>query len=317
MKKTLLALALTASLGAASSSHAGAYAIAYDDITNLFITNTPGITFSPPASVNSASVACLPNGTCVTGGGAGFVNAPPSQIGLPGYMPDSYATHELNLSSFALADASIDKQQLVGDPFTRARNMAEGKLLETNTANATAGNSSATVLRSVFTVGGPSQTINFQFDADPFIRAALSGNHTPPSQAEGIIGLNFSIINSTGTVVFNWAPDGAPGGIIGGTESADAFTLNTSLTALPGNPGPLTYDPLSCPVGSLGTGCFNATTFGLTSGIYTLNLSMRETVNLQLTTQTVPEPDTIFMLGIGLAALAAFGRRKIANDRQS
>lgn len=305
MKKTLLALAVMTGFFAATNAQASAYAMSYNDVTNLVITPTAGVVFPPGNSTNNSSaVACLPNGNCQNHGGAGFLNAPFAHIGAGGYVENAYlaVNRETSPTSFALADASIDSRQFAGDPFTRARNMAEGLLRENNTANATAGNSSATLLTSTFISTG-NGSISFSFDADPFVRAYLIAA-TSGSQAEGILALNFNIVSSTGAVVFNWAPDGVAGGILGGVEGSDPFTLNTSVTALPGNPGPLVYDPTGCAPG----GCFTATTNALAAGVYTLNLSMRETVNLQLV--QIPEPGSILLLGIGLAALGATTRQR-------
>jgi hypothetical protein len=315
MKKTLLALAMVGSF-AASNAQASAYALSYNDVTNLVITPSAGITFVGGSSTNNSNaIACLPNGNCVNSGGAGVINAPFAQIGATGYVENSYlaVNREANPTSFSLADASIDARQFAGDPFTRARNMAEGLLRETNTANATGGNSSATLLTSTFIVTG-NGSISFAFDADPIIVAYLVAAGAG-SQAEGILALNFNIVGSPGNtapgstgVVFNWAPDGIAGGVLGGVEDADPFTMNVAFTALPGNPGPLEYDPVGCVIGTPG-GCFRATTNPLAAGTYTLNLSMRETVNLQLV--QIPEPGSILLLGIGLAALGVTTRKNL------
>lgn len=114
--------------------------------------------------------------------------------------------------------------------------------------------------------------------------------------------------------MFNWAPDGAIGSVLGGTEHTDAFTLNTSLTALTGNAGPLLYDPLNCTAGSIAGGCFNATTDPLAVGRYSLNMSMRENVNLRSAVAPLPEPATYAMLLAGLGVLGFAGRRKIVKN---
>ena len=310
MKKTLVTLAVGALLAASSGARADAFARAYNEVTNLVISASPNVVFS--GSVNNSSAnACLPNGNCVARGGAGFTDSPAAQIGLPNYVNNSYAHNQGLGTSYAVADASIDSLQLQGAPYTRARNFVEGQLLSNSTANANAGNSSATLLRTSFVVGGAGATVNFHFDANPYIQSYLSANSQSPAQAEGTIALNFNIINNRGQVVFNWAPDGYTGGVSGGVENADAFTLNTTLTALSGNPGPLVFDPSGCAAGSLAGGCFNASTNRLAAGTYTLNLSMRENINLQ-SVAAVPEPETYAMLLIGLGLIGFSTLRRTA-----
>lgn len=326
MKKTLLALAMLGSFGAATNAQAYAYAVAYDQVTNLVISNNGSIAGS--ASVNnSTATACLPNGTCITTGGAGILNAAPAQIGVmvPAYVPDSYitpTTHEANATSFSLADASIDTLQTTPGTFISARGMAEGKLVETNSANANAGNSSVSLITSTFVVGAGGGQITFSFDAAPYLRAFLSPGTIPVSLAQALVAVNFNIVGSASNanpasrgLVFNWAPDGVGGGvggtaITGGLEFADAFSLNTSISALPGAANPPDYNPLSCPVGSIATGCFRATTNVLLAGTYTLNLGMEERNNLLLT--QIPEPGSLLLLGVGLAALGGITRRRAA-----
>lgn len=308
MKKTLLTLAVGALFAASSGARADVFARAYNEVTNLVISTSPGVVIGGSFN-NSSANACLPNGTCVSRGGAGFTDAPVAQIGLPIYVNNSYASHQGFATSYAVADASIDSQQLQGAPYTRARNFAEGQLLSNSTANANAGNSSATLLRTSIIVGSAGGTVNFRFDAHPYILSYLSANSMSPAQAEGSIELNFSIINNRGNVVFNWAPDGYNGSVRGGVENADAFTLNTSLTAMSANPGPLVFDPSNCAVGSLAGGCFNATSNPLAAGIYTMNLSMRQNINLQ-SVAAVPEPEAYAMFIIGLGLLAFTARRR-------
>lgn len=329
MKKTLLALAMLGSFGAASNAQAYAYAVAYNEVTNLVISDNGNISGSASVS-NSSATACLPNGSCVTTGGAGILNAAPALMGgplVPAYVADSYltpSTHEGNAASFSLADASIDSVQTTPGTFIRARSMAEGKLVQTNSANANAGNSSVSLLTSTFDVGSSGGQITFTFDAAPYLRAFLSPGTVPVSLAQALVAVNFNIVGdqannvpaSRGTV-FNWAPDGVGGGvggtpITGGLEFADAFSLNTSISALPGAANPPDYNPLTCPIGSVATGCFRATTNVLRRGTYTLNLGMETRDNLLLQAAEIPEPGSLLLLGIGLAALGGVTRRRTA-----
>lgn len=307
MKKTLLAVAVLGISIACSTARADSYARAYNEVSNLVITVSPGVVVGSTVDT-SFSTACLPNGNCVSQGGAGFTDSPAAQIGWGSYVNNSYANNQGAATSYSVADSSIDSQQLTGAPSTRARSFAEGQLLGNGTANAVAGNSSATLLRTTLTAGA-GDSLSFRFDANPYIQSWLSANAKPGSQAQSSIGLNFNLIDNQGNVVFNWAPDGVAGGIIGGTETADAFTLNTGLTAVNGNAGPLVFSPTSCVSGS-SAGCFAATTNGLAAGLYTLNLSMHQNVSLQSVVAAVPEPSTYVMLFAGMGLLGAVARRK-------
>lgn len=311
MKKTLLALAMLGSFGAATNAQAYAYGVAANEISNFLITGT-NITILSPVTNNSNALACLPNGTCVATGGTGIQDAPPAQIGLPGYVDNTYitpTTHEANATSFSVADADI-----TGTPglITSARNFAEAKVMENNSANGTAGNSSIQSIQ--FTVNAVG-SLAFEFDATPFIRAFLSSGTALGSAALGSLAMNINIVGNntnpggfTGTV-FNWAPDGivipVPVGsvnILGGRETADSFSINTSVTATPIAPSPANYNPTQCAVGP----CFAASTSDLAVGVYTLNVVMSEKDDLLL----VPEPGSILLFGIGLAALGGFTRRR-------
>ncbi len=329
MKKTLLALAMLGSFGAATNAQAYAYAVSYDDVSNFLITGT-GVTILNPVTNNSNALACLPNGTCVATGGTNIQNAPVAQIGMSTYgngspppsQPDTYITvgpgatlitRENNATSFSVADAEITS---TAGLITSAKNFAEAKLMENNTANGTAGNSS--IQSIVFNVGASTGTFLFEFDAKPFIRAFLSSGSGTGSVALGSLSMNINIVGDnsnpngfTGTV-FNWVPDGVGGdgtttgtAIQGGFETKDSFTLNTSVSATPIAPSPANYNPTQCATGS-GT-CFSAYTNGLDRGVYTLNIVMTEKDDLSL---NIPEPGSIMLLGIGLAALGGFTRRR-------
>ena len=291
-------------MAASAVAQADSSATSYNEVSNLVISTTPGISIGSSAN-NSSSLACMPNGNCISGGGAGVTDAAPSQIGWAGYVPNSYLANPSPSLSFIVADASIDSEQLLGNPFTRARAFSQGQLVTSTTATGNARNSSATVIIDVGTAG----SLSFAFDADPYLRAFLSGNSVPNAEADANMSLSFNLYNSVNALVFNWAPDGQAGNITGGSETRDPFSLNTGLTALVGNGGPLVYDPAGCTMGTVG-GCFAAKTNILAAGTYTLNLSMQQGINLVSSVSAVPEPETYGMLLSGLALLGFVARRK-------
>jgi hypothetical protein len=311
MKKTLLALAMLGSFGAATNAQAYAYAVSYDQVSNLLMNHSANITILNPVTNNSNAIACL-GASCAITGGPGFQDALPAQVGLPGYVDNTYilpvpTTHQGNATSFSVADADITS---TAGLITSARNFAEAKVFENNTATGIAGNSS---IQSVTFTSAADGAFTFSFDAAPYIRAFLSAGSFLPSSALGSLAMNINIVGDQSNVdvasrglVFNWAPDGIVGVILGGTETTDSFSLNTSVTATSVAPSPLDYNPdptSSCNAGT----CFVANTDPLKQGTYTLNVVMSERDDLLL---NIPEPGSILLFGIGLAALGGFTRRR-------
>jgi hypothetical protein len=140
--------------------------------------------------------------------------------------------------------------------------------------------------------------MSFQFDADPFILAAVGAGANAGSFAHGTLGFSITLTNATtGATVFSWTPDGSLGsGIVGGVETADAENLNLTLAAFAGQT--LTH-----------SGPYAAGTFGHYSA------AMSETTDVSLVQTAVPEPSTWAMMLLGFAGLGfAFrqSRRRVS-----
>jgi len=332
-------LAAVASLAPTHDANATAYAYSFDDITNLRVTSPPG---APPggltiinfqgnstasATLNGVGTSTQDNTPVIEPGRASNFDTLPAVAGaapaaasvnntfpplvpFPGVGPGT--------ANWARGDAIIDTTEVnpltfgpTGTP-TRARNVAEAIVNGLNTGGASGGNDSST--RFTFVTLAPGQQIGFDFDADPLMRVAttLAGE-----TAESSLAVVFSIRDATGLTVFEWAMNGGPGGINGGTELSDPCSLNTTLAQLA--PGSTFYDPT--PGTPIGTGvCGNAGGISHYSAVtnpgvllpgvqYTLSLAMTERVDVR-SVQAVPEAGTLTLLGAALAGLGFVGLRR-------
>jgi hypothetical protein len=154
---------------------------------------------------------------------------------------------------------------------------------------------SATTSTASFTVtvvGGAPLSIVGDFLANKTLIADLTSS--PPgvaATADTSFNITIDAIDlSTGLSlgqVFNWSPDGLVGGILGGVEYADPFSLNASISGFPG----------FLSTSTLGPALFSAG-FTLLPGIgYTFSSELSTSASAQ-TIGVIPEPATFVVWGL-------------------
>lgn len=312
LKIATLALAIAAGLGASGTVHAGLVATSVLEVTNFRITDAQGNPLDitdfggailQDSGTNTATLtgfAPVTNTLSIFGGGT--MNILQSCVGAvcPGQDNFTHTTPPPVVGTqLARADSLLDGAPvtgIVGAPLgANARAVAEVLL----TGNGIGGGDSDLNENTLFSFSlAQARTLRLSFDADLYLRTFLSADSKIGSSAAATSKLTFSLFDlGTGANLFSWAPNGAAGGIIGGTELLDGANLNDSITAL--IPGANFSRDLP------GSQSFLAET---TLGAGNYQFIVSHVVGAD-GTQVIPEPGTMLLAGVGLLGVALSRRR--------
>lgn len=338
------AVVLACASGLSSHAHAASYAVAYDNVYDLFIVSAPFVPITDFTSFTTiATGAANLNGTgssaSRTGGIGGILpGGGPSDVDIvsgtgsifPGAAPInnamtaigqgagafySYSDSQISETALLQVNPAVDPVTFTGN-LTQAWGIAEAFIDDADgTADSISGNSSDAGINTTVTLTQPT-SFSISFFADPYLFAEVN-NDFVIGGAIAALSVSFTISDSSGQV-FSWTPDGvnegASGvvGSIGGTETNDPFSLNTNVPAA--NRGDqVLYDPCGNgpPTGNIAGGCTNGPNFFSVStnllpvGTYTISLNMTENVVVNSLQVDPPPPiDVPTLGGFGLWLLA-------------
>jgi hypothetical protein len=330
---------LACASGLSTNASASAYAIAYNNVFNLAIFSTPLFvplsdfsTFSATSAAGanldgSPDLGNLPNSdsaggavdaTAAYGAGSVFPVAAPTNNAMTaqGSGGGNYAYADAQVSQTALTQEFGGDVSVSGE-LTQAWSIAEAYIAADGSADSSAINGSEVGFNSSISLEEATR-FSFSFQADPYQSVALNAHAARGSAANANIDLTFSI-TSGGQNVFEWSPNGAPDGIVGGDEINDPFNLNGSVEVSSANDSAI-FDPCGSgvPSGSIegtcnGDNTFSARTDLLQPGIYTISLDMLQNIGISTRVATVvPAPGVLAMFGLALAGLGLTRRRRMS-----
>ena len=268
-------LVLCGATALSTNVQAASYAVSTNTITNFKTTFAPSASFS---SFTFSSDAATLNNTG-TGNAAGM-NAAPACVGCT--YTDSFVAHGMG-SDYSYGDARITNSNvLLGTGQAAA-------IGESSVSNGLGSGFGINTMVGFFSTSG-STNVGFDFYATPYLLSQISSGGTA-----SVANLNMTVtINdlNTNTTVFSWAPNGQ----VTAGETLDPFDLNWGIGQTTN--GSTSFNP--------GAGHFAASANLTNAGVYSLNITMKNSVFVQ----AVPLPAAAWLLGSGLIGMIGIARRQ-------
>ncbi len=284
--------ALLSSLALITPLHnamAASYAVSYDKVTNFGISSVGTVSFS--AFTVSSDSAYL--------GGSGTASGNPSDAAascINCSYSNSFMSHGMGSApGYSYGDAQISSTSPTILANVLAGTGAASSIGEAGVFSDIAMASGSNTMSGTFTVSGLATVLSFGFMANPYLLTSVTNAGADSALAK--MGMQISIFQGS-TKIFDWTPDGQAGGIFGGVETADPFSLQTLLG------DDASFTP--------GAGNFNAATGGLVAGTYKITIKMLNEVDVTDSTgaASVPVPAALPLLGSGLLGLFGWTRRR-------
>jgi PEP-CTERM motif len=316
-KKSVIAAALVAGVSAVAPASAGTLAQATLQVTGLTFQNAGTHTildasnFTTLAITDSTNLNPSLNGvnnghTFQTNGGVplGF-NQQCVASSCPSFLAPGLATVFNNAAIPAAGSGSIAASNLVGAPITglgvvTTPATAQTAALSELTATGFADSASVLRLQTAFTFS-LAQSTSVLLDFNTIVHV-IDNLNSGTGSAQSSTAWTINIVDANGVQVFNWTPDGVLGtgfsSTLGGAEVADGCNMQATRGLL-GVVGTASFDCSGHEAATTGTLLANTN--------YTLTLRHETDSSVTL---LVPEPETVLLMGLGLAGLALSQRRK-------